>query len=105
MPVPHPVKIELARRGETQRQCAAAIGVSAGSLNLVLNGHMAPWPALRDRLAEYLGCPADTLFSGDALRTAAADLVQRTAVDRGLPAEVDDPAVLQRVATIVGEAQ
>jgi len=36
------------------------------------------------------------------LRAAAQALVERTAVGRGLPAAIKDPAVLARVAALVG---
>lgn len=64
MPVPHPVKTELAKRGRTQRWLAAETGVSPGVLSQVLNGHTAAWPALRRRIAERLELPESKLFRG-----------------------------------------
>lgn len=62
MPRAHPVKVTLAQRGETQRACAAAVHVSPQTLNGVLNGSRAPWPALRRRLADHLGREEADLF-------------------------------------------
>lgn len=58
----HPVKVALAQRGEFQSDCARAIGVAPSLLTQVLNGHQAPWPALRRKLAEHLGCSESELF-------------------------------------------
>lgn len=62
MPTVHPVKVELAKRGQTQREFAPVVGVGPATLGQVLNGHVASWPALRRRCAEALGCPEDELF-------------------------------------------
>ena len=63
MPRVHPVKVELAKRGQTQRSFAPEVGVSAQVLSHVLNGHMAAWPALRGRISEELDRPENELFS------------------------------------------
>lgn len=62
MPQVHPVKVELAKRGQTQRHLAGEVRVSPGTLSQVLNGRAAAWPALRRRVAEALGQPEDALF-------------------------------------------
>ncbi|MGH9087147.1 MAG: hypothetical protein ACRDYZ_03405 [Acidimicrobiales bacterium] len=56
------MKVELTKRGLTQRAFAPIAGVSAGTLGLVLNGRVAAWPALRRRVTEALGKPEDELF-------------------------------------------
>jgi transcriptional regulator with XRE-family HTH domain len=63
----HPIKVELARRGESQRACADAVGVSANVLNRVLCYRTESWPALRRRLAEHLEMPEDQLFASQEL--------------------------------------
>jgi transcriptional regulator with XRE-family HTH domain len=45
----------IVARGETQRQVAHAINVGPGVLGRALNGHVTPWPALRRKVAAYLG--------------------------------------------------
>ncbi len=62
MPIVHPVKVELSKRGQTQRDLAPTVGVSAGTLSQVLNGRVASWPALRRRTAEALGRSEAELF-------------------------------------------
>jgi transcriptional regulator with XRE-family HTH domain len=64
MPRVHPVKVELSKRGMTQRSLADEISVSPGVLSLVLNGRASPWPALRRRVAEALDVPESDLFPG-----------------------------------------
>lgn len=58
----HPIKIELAKRGETQRTLASAVGISPATLNQVLNGRVASWPALRRRVAEHFDTNENELF-------------------------------------------
>lgn len=60
----HPVKVELVRRGESQRACADAVGVSPNVLYRVLGYRTESWPSLRRRLAEHLAKPEDELFAG-----------------------------------------
>jgi transcriptional regulator with XRE-family HTH domain len=72
LPKVHPVKIALAERGETQVDCAHAVGVVAPLLTQVLNGHRAPWPALRRRLSEHLGRSEAELFPAGAAESGAA---------------------------------
>lgn len=62
MPMAHPVKVELAKRGRSQRSLAKEVRVSAGSLSHVLNGRVVAWPALRRRVAEALDVPEAELF-------------------------------------------
>jgi transcriptional regulator with XRE-family HTH domain len=62
MPRIHPVKIELAKRGKTQRGFAGEVNISPGTLSQVLNGRAQPWPALRRRVSEALGVPESDLF-------------------------------------------
>jgi len=65
--VVHPVKTELARRGLTQVGFAPRVGVSAGVLSHVLNGHVSAWPSLRRRIAEELEIPETELFGTEAV--------------------------------------
>ena len=67
----HPVKIELAKRGQTQRDFAPTVGVSAATLGLVVNGRLSAWPSLRARCAEALGRPEAELFPEDAAAVAS----------------------------------
>ena len=62
MPKPHPVKVELAKRGQTQRSFARKVGLRPSTLGHILNGHLAPWPAVRQRIAKELGLSEDELF-------------------------------------------
>jgi transcriptional regulator with XRE-family HTH domain len=63
VPKVHVVKVELAKRGESQRACAISVGVSPPVLTQVLNGHRSAWPALRRRLADHLGKDETELFA------------------------------------------
>jgi transcriptional regulator with XRE-family HTH domain len=65
MPRVHPVKVELSRRGLTQRSFASQVGISPDVLGHVLNGHAAPWPALRRRIAAELKQAEDELFPAE----------------------------------------
>jgi transcriptional regulator with XRE-family HTH domain len=62
MPRVHPVKTALAARGETQKQLAEAIGVAPGTVSLILNGRLEPWPAIRRKIADHVQAPEDQLF-------------------------------------------
>lgn len=64
MPTVHPVKVELAKRGQTQRAFAPEVTVSPGTLGLVLNGQLRPWPSLRRRISAALDVPEAELFGG-----------------------------------------
>ncbi len=61
--VPHPAKAVIVGRGLTIAQTAEDVGVNSHTLGRVLNRQVAPWPALRSRLAEHLGLPESELFS------------------------------------------
>lgn len=99
MPLPHPVKVALAARGETQKHLAIAVGVTPGTLAQVVNGHHSSWPALRRRVAEYLGEPESVLFPD---RGPMAEWVAESRRSQGLPPTVQDPAALARVAAALG---
>jgi transcriptional regulator with XRE-family HTH domain len=58
----HPVKIHAAAHGWTLIEVASRIGVSEGTLALVVNGHRRPWPKIRRSLADLFGVPEATLF-------------------------------------------
>lgn len=60
---------------------------------LILLGEPDPEPPKRARRREPLDIPV-----------AAAELVERTRTTQGLPATVEDPAVLDRVAAIIRSA-
>lgn len=96
---PHPAKAVIVGRGELIKEAAAAVGVAPSVLSNVLNGHNAPWPALRRRLSEHLGMPESELFHDDApqLADAAADLNRRS----GATEPVADSAALAKVSAIV----
>lgn len=59
---PHPAKAEIVSRGFKIKDVASAVGVNAHTFGRVLNGHLAPWPALTERLAVFLDVPADQLW-------------------------------------------
>lgn len=61
-PAAHPAKGVLAVRRISQREAARAIGCTATYLCSVLNGSVTPSEQFRQRLAAYLGEPADGLF-------------------------------------------
>jgi transcriptional regulator with XRE-family HTH domain len=117
MPTVHPLKIELCKRGLTQRSFAPQVGVSVGTLGQVLNGRVAAWPALRRRIAEALDVPEAQLFAEPGvititeLQERARRLIERR-VEQGLPPYIEDPDVLADVAAaliwpvrgVVGEA-
>ncbi len=67
MPSVHPVKTALVQRGETQADCARAVGIKPVSLTQVLNGRAASWPGLRARVAAHLELPEAELFPDHAL--------------------------------------
>ncbi len=62
MPRSHPVKVALAIEGFTQRRLAEEVGISAGTLSHVLNGHQQAWPSLRKRISKALDRPESELF-------------------------------------------
>ena len=102
---PHPAKTLIVARGESIKSVAIAIGIGESSLYGVLSGHVAPWPALTDKLTAYLGVDADELWHDDrGLADAARKLVESTRRSQGLPATVTDEAVLDRVAALVAQA-
>jgi transcriptional regulator with XRE-family HTH domain len=70
-PVPQPAKAILIARGETIKEGAEAVGVNAHTFGRVLNGHVAPWPRLRQALADYLGEPVEVLFRDPVSREVA----------------------------------
>jgi transcriptional regulator with XRE-family HTH domain len=87
--------VALAARDETQRQLAAAVNVSSGSLSQVLNYNQRAWPALKRRIAAYLDLPEEHLFPDELsplLRARAA---------QGLPPTVEDPDAARRIAALV----
>ena len=53
LPRPHPIKALLAVRRITNADLASEVGCNPGTLGRVLNGYVAPWPALRERCAIY----------------------------------------------------
>jgi transcriptional regulator with XRE-family HTH domain len=94
---PHPVKVHLAARGESQVALAARIGISAQTLNRCLNGHLAPWPALRRRLAEGLNVTEAELFPEQTLEAEARRLAAKARAAQGMPATVTDVEALARI--------
>jgi transcriptional regulator with XRE-family HTH domain len=103
MPHPHPVKVALAARGETQTQLAAAVKVTPGTLAQVVNGRHEAWPALRRRVAEYLGQPEHDLFPEHVDRLVES----RSAQGFDTPSHAATTAiarVLQRATAVPDEA-
>jgi transcriptional regulator with XRE-family HTH domain len=99
---PQPAKLAIVARGETIKDAAEALGVSPGSLSMVLRGKVASWPALDQALSRHLGLPVDRLWRDDAsLADAARALAHITRERQGLPATVSDSEVLGHVAAIV----
>jgi transcriptional regulator with XRE-family HTH domain len=92
----HPVKVVLAELGITQRQLAEATDYAPQTLSQVLNGRLAPWPALKCRVATYLGRPESELFP-DAVERLIAQAEQQ-----GYGRAVTDLGTLKRVAGLVG---
>lgn len=64
---PHPAKAMIVGRGYLLREAAEAVGVNAHTFGRILNGYGTPWPALRQRLAEFLEVPEDELFDLEAV--------------------------------------
>jgi lambda repressor-like predicted transcriptional regulator len=95
-PCPHPIKAILAQRRISIAALSGPAHCNPTTLGRVLNGYIAPWPALRRRCAEHLGLPENELFVdlGSAQR-----LVERTTAAQGLPLQVEDPEVLSEVAS------
>jgi DNA-binding transcriptional regulator YdaS (Cro superfamily) len=58
----HPIKVQLARLGETQTAFAPRVGVSPQVLNQILNGRVEPWPSFRSRAARVLELSEEDLF-------------------------------------------
>lgn len=52
---PHPAKALIVGKGLTQLEVARAVGLAPSAFSRALNGHLTPWPALRRRVADYLG--------------------------------------------------
>lgn len=88
------LKVILAERGETQKHLAEATGLSPGTISLVANGRVAPWPKIRRTLTDYLG--EDPFPDGDA-----ADRLVARAVEQGHGDTVTDPDVLRTTSGIV----
>ncbi|MGH9017258.1 MAG: hypothetical protein ACRDY1_05875 [Acidimicrobiales bacterium] len=54
----------MAARRITLVEMAPAVGTSAHTLGRVTNGHVEPWPALRQKVADFLGLPVDEAWRG-----------------------------------------
>jgi transcriptional regulator with XRE-family HTH domain len=67
----HPARLVLVERGETIRQCAAAIEYNPQHVSRVLRGLDRPSRRLRRALATHLGLPESALFH-DETRDGAA---------------------------------
>lgn len=61
-PVPQPAKAVLAMRRISNREVAAALGISAQYLGRVLNGYVEPSARLRAEVAAFLSRPESKLF-------------------------------------------
>jgi transcriptional regulator with XRE-family HTH domain len=99
---PLPLKSAIVARGLTFKKVAEDNGVSPTVLSEVLNRRRVAWPALRERLAGYLGASAAELFGDDdGVDAAAAELVRRTTKAQGLDEIVVDTVVIGKVATLL----
>lgn len=99
---PQPAKALIVARGERIKDVAAAIDVGGAGFYSVLAGRAQPWPALTDRLAEYLNVePADLWHDDQTLADAARVLVETTRRAQGLPTTVTDEAVIEKIATLI----
>jgi hypothetical protein len=98
-----PLKGVLAVRGITNREFARKHNFSAAFVGRVNNGRCAPTPRFRAAAVEETGLSEAELFRDDAVQAAARRLVEQ-AVASGLPATVDDPESLRRIATIMRAA-
>ncbi len=56
------LKVQRARRGVTQEELAAAVGVTRKTINTIENGVYTPSTVLALRLARYFGVPVEDLF-------------------------------------------
>lgn len=59
---PTQLRIAIAASGRTQREIAAAVGLSEKDMSLIVNGHQAGDDATRSKLAGELGTTTSVLF-------------------------------------------
>lgn len=95
MSKPHPAKAIIVGRGLTQRVVAEAVGCNPHTFGRVLNGRVDAWPALRAKLAAYLGVAEPDLFTRPEV-TEASVAAERAA--QGLGATVTDRDALGAVS-------
>jgi transcriptional regulator with XRE-family HTH domain len=93
MPRVSRLKTLLAEQGRTQRELAERLGIAAGTVSLLANGRLEPWPKIRRRIAAELG---EDPFDSDA-----ADRLVEQAVDQGHGRTVTDPDALRTIAGLV----
>ena len=96
-----PALAVMRARGRQQKTFAEAAGYTAPHVSRVLHGQVPASTAFRAKLAAFLDVPEGELFTAEEVAAGAADLIARTRVARGLPATVEDLAVLARVASAV----
>lgn len=60
--LPYPAKAIIVARGERLTDVAAAVECNPGTFGRAINRHAEPWPALRRRVAEYLGLPEEVAW-------------------------------------------
>ena len=69
------LKLQLLRRGITQRCIANAIGISEAHLSRIVHGEVRCRARLRRRIAEYLGVPVQKIFMPRRARLRASRAV------------------------------
>jgi transcriptional regulator with XRE-family HTH domain len=67
----HPARLILVERGETIRQCAAAIEFNHQHVSRILRGLQRPSRRFRKALAAHLGVPESELFHDEPQDGAA----------------------------------
>ncbi len=68
----HPARLVLVERGETIRDCAAAVDYNPHWVSRVLRGLDRPSGRFRRALAAHLGMPEEALFDSELLKRGGA---------------------------------
>jgi len=99
---PQPIKQLAHDRELKDADVAVGLAVSTSSWRHVAAGRVDPWPALKARASDFFGLPEGELFhDDDAIVDAAIRLADRTRRAQGLPPNVTDVAVLERIAALI----
>lgn len=92
MPRVSRLKTLLAEHGRTQRDLADTLGVAHGTVSLLANGRLEPWPKIRIAIADELG---EDPFDRDAV-----DRLVDQAVEQGHARTICDPDALRSISAI-----